>query len=442
MLSNLFNFDALAAVSTVLILFIATVVFAYSKTYLRADKKRYVFLILVFLITASLIITFSSDNIFLMLLFWMISNLLLVLIMIHKASWKQAKASGLLALKNFIIGFVCFAGAAVVLYLQSKTYQISEIVESENISPTALWIACSLILVAALSQSAIYPFHSWLISSLNSPNSASALMHAGLVNGGGIILARFALLFFKLPEILTIAFVFGIFSAIVGTLWKLLQSNVKSMLACSTMSQMGFMISQCAMGLFPAAIAHLFWHGMFKSYLFLSSPSSWKEKRLDLQYPPQKLVFVASMLYGALGAAIFIKINKISFEQLHTTILVLVAVCFIAASQVALTVIGKNLWKKFLPACFLSAMLSLLYASSVVFIEKLMPAQLFMPQKLNFWHVMAIILFFTMWLLRLFWIKSDQVTSPFLLKNYVKMLNASQPKSQTITANRNQYNYK
>ena len=341
MLSNLFNFDSLALITSALILFISTIVGIYSKTYLRSDKKRYKFLILIFLITTSLIITFSSDNIFLMSFFWMTSNLLLVAIMTHKASWQQAKASGILAAKNFLIGFACLVSALVILHLQTQSYKISEIVESENINQIALFAACGLILIAALSQSAIYPFHSWLISSLNSPTPASALMHAGLVNGGGIILARFAPLFFKMPDMLTLAFILGIASAIIGTLWKLIQGNVKSMLACSTMSQMGFMIAQCGMGLFPAAVAHLFWHGCFKSYLFLSSPSSWQEKKLDLRYPPDKIPFIFSLICGFFGAMIFAKINQIKIEEFNAD-LVLVAVCFIAASQVAITIINKS----------------------------------------------------------------------------------------------------
>jgi NAD(P)H-quinone oxidoreductase subunit 5 len=451
MLSNLFNFDAISLISTILILFISIIVGAYSKTYLRSDKKRYIFLTSIFLITISLIITFSSDNIFLMSVSWLISNLLLVKIMIHKASWKQAKNSGFLALKNFMIGFISLASALTILYFQTDSYKISEIIKNDNISQIALFSSCSLLLITALTQSAIYPFHNWLLSSLNSPTPASALMHAGLVNGGGIILARFAPLFFQMPDIMTFAFILGITSAIIGTLWKLIQSNIKGMLACSTMSQMGFMIAQCSMGLFPAAIAHLFWHGMFKSYLFLSSPTSWQEKRFDLGlnnsernsneislYPPNKFSFLLSLICGISGALIFANINQIKIAELQTT-LVLVAVSFIAASQIALTIIARSPIKKFFPALIISSTLSMVYAQSVVLIEKIMPSQIFNPQALNFWHVLAIITLFAIWLVRLFWISSDSTKKAILLKLYVTALNSSQPQLETITANRNHY---
>jgi len=442
MIANLFNFDSLAIISTSLILFISSIVFVYSITYLKTDKNRWQFLVMIFLISIFLIITFCANNIFLMPFAWMMSNLILVLMMIHKKSWSQAKNSGLMALKNFTIGFISLSLALYILHQETSSYLISEIVISQNIDHTKLILAASLILIAALSQVAIYPFHSYLLSSLNSPTPTSAIMHAGLVNGGGIIMARFAELFFEVPEVLTIAFILGIFSAIIGTFWKLIQSNVKSMLACSTMSQMGFMIAQCAMGLFPAAIAHLFWHGMFKSYLFLSSPSAWQEKRLDLRYPPKISAFLLSIICGLSSALIFIKITKIDVTNFDTT-LVLVVVCFIAASQVALTIIGNLVIRNFLPAMVLSTAIATLYSYSLIFIENLMSDQIFMPQQLNYWHVMASILLLLIWIVRLFFYPSNSICkNPWLLKFYVNALNASQASPATITANRNQYNYK
>lgn len=440
MIANLFHFDSLALISTALILFISSVVFVYSKTYLNGDRNKSSFLLMIGLITISLIATFSANNIFLLCFFWLLSNILLVLMMIYKTSWKQAVESGLTALKNFIFGFVCLSAAVYILHLESDSYLISQIINYQNFSEKTLILSCLLILIAALSQSAIYPFNSWLLSSLNSPTPASAIMHAGLVNGGGILLAKFAPLFFKAPDILTIAFVLGIFSAILGTLWKLIQSNVKAMLACSTMSQMGFMVAQCGVGLFPAAIAHLFWHAMFKAYLFLASPGSWQEKRLDLGYPPKTSSFVLSLICGIFGALIFAKINHIKIADLQST-LVLVAVCFIAATQVALTIIDHSPIKKLFPAFVLSSSLSAIYASSVVFIEKIMPAQIWQPQPLNFWHIAAILLLLFMWLFRLFWIKANHL-NPLFSRFYVWALNASQPKLSTVTSNRNQYNYR
>jgi NAD(P)H-quinone oxidoreductase subunit 5 len=439
-MSQFFYLDSLAKVSTVLIVFIAVTVLTYSRNYLRGDSHKSRFFLLVFLLTLSLVTTFSADNIFLFCSSWIISNAILVLLMIHKTSWKQSVASGIMALKNFLIGSLALFSAAAILYFETNTSSISAISSSEFISNKTVFISSIFILIAALTQSAIYPFHSWLISSLNSPTPVSAIMHAGLVNGGGILLVRFSEIFFRLPEIMTLIFVIGIFSAIIGTLWKLIQSNVKGMLACSTMSQMGFMIAQCGMGLFPAAIAHLFWHGMFKSYLFLSSPGSWRETRLDLQYPPQISSFLLAIICGVSGAAIFTEISGFVITNFDTT-LVLIALCFIAASQGALIIINKSPLRNFVPALLLSSITSALYASSVTFIERILPPELFNPQSLNFYHIIALALLSALWFANLFLRQSALARSQFFMKCYMKLLNASQPKFKTITANRNQYNY-
>jgi len=264
MKTNFFNFDNLAILSASLIIFISVIIFFYAKNYLTGEKTRLKFLTIIPILAISLITTFSADNIFIMAIAWLMSNLLLIALIIYKTSWREAVNSGRLVLKNFIFGFSCLSLGLLIISYMTKSFTISNITANSDISSPQLMLPCTLILIAIFSQSALYPFHKWLLSSLNSPTPASALMHAGLINGGGIIFARLSPLFFKVPELLTIAFIVGIFSAIIGTFWKLIQANVKLMLACSTMSQMGFMIAQCAMGLFPAGIAHLFWHGMFK----------------------------------------------------------------------------------------------------------------------------------------------------------------------------------
>lgn len=440
MLSQLFNFDSIALTITTLILFIAAIVGIYSKTYFRADKNRGRFLLLLLLISISLTMMVAADNVFLLMSCWAISNLILVGMMIHKASWKQARASGILALKNFAFGFVCLSLALVGLYLKAGDASIKLMLASELDARTTI-IAGVLIITAAMTQSAIFPFNSWLLSSLNSPTPASAIMHAGLVNGGGILLARFAPLFFKAPDLLTLIFIIGMLTAVLGTFYKLIQSNVKGMLACSTMSQMGFMLAQCGLGLFPAAIAHLFWHGMFKAYLFLSSASVWQERRLDLGYPPKISSFCLALLCGVFGAVVFDITSRQSIHNLDTT-LILILISFITASQVALTVIEKLPTKNFIAALLISSLTSALYGGSIYLVESVLDhAEILNPQPLNFWYVAGYLLMLALWIARLFMRNSVQNHRPIFMWLYVKLLNASQPSFKTVTSNRNHYNF-
>jgi len=120
-------------------------------------------------------------------------------------------------------------------------------------------------------QSALIPFHTWLLSSMTAPTPASALMHAGFVNAGGILLVRFAPVVSSDAGLMLAIVAVGAASAIFGKLLKTVQTDVKRALGCSTIGQMGFMILQAGLGFFAAAVAHLVLHGFYKAYQFLSS---------------------------------------------------------------------------------------------------------------------------------------------------------------------------
>ncbi|MBL6665216.1 MAG: hypothetical protein ISQ34_05165 [Rickettsiales bacterium] len=439
MFTHLFKFDSLAAIATTLIIFVATIVLSYAKKYLRGDRNQKKFVTLIFLITTSLIITFSTDNIFLLAASWFTNNLLLVQIMVHKKTWQQSLASGRLALKNFILGFTFLTIALTSLYLETRNTSIHSIINYEDMRTNTAIFASVFLFLAAMTQCALFPFQSWLISSLNSPTPSSAIMHAGLVNGGGLLLARFSEILIQAPLIMHLFFTIALLSAIIGTLWKLIQSNIKAMLASSTMSQMGFMICQCAMGLFPAAIAHLFWHGMFKSYLFLSSAGVVKEKRLDLGYPPKISAFLTAVICGLVGMTIFAYINRIDLILIETTLFIAV-LAFIIASQIALVIINDQIIKNFIPALVISALASGLYALSIEIIEHNLNTQLFHPLPLNIFHISALVILISMWIARIFLVNANKKPSAFFQKYYVKLLNASQAHSSTITSNRNLYN--
>jgi NAD(P)H-quinone oxidoreductase subunit 5 len=106
---------------------------------------------------------------------------------------------------------------------------------------------------------------------MTAPTPASALMHAGFVNAGGILLLRFAPVVTVEPGFMLAVVLVGAASALLGKLLKSVQVDTKTRLGCSTVGQMGFMIMQAGLGFFGAAITHLVLHGFYKAYLFLSS---------------------------------------------------------------------------------------------------------------------------------------------------------------------------
>jgi NAD(P)H-quinone oxidoreductase subunit 5 len=439
---SLFHFDPLAIIMISLVAFIGMCVGSFAYRYMRGDKQYRIFFIQLSLLITTVAMMVSADHLAVLFPVWCISNLLLVRMMVHKSSWKAALASGRLATKNYTLGAACMASAFTMIYYGTGQTSIQAIVRTSE-ECSIILPALVLLLIGAMTQSAIWPFHRWLTSSLNSPTPVSAIMHAGLVNGGGFLLTRFAPLYLEHSTLLTVIFAIGLVSALLGTLWKLMQSDVKRMLACSTMGQMGFMLIQCGLGLFPAAVAHLVWHGMFKAYLFLASGGAAQEKRFDLSYPPNPFTFICALICGVIGSIGFSYATCKSWFADDTTLLLMV-VAFLAASQFALSILCHKIRQKIPLALAATILMGLVYGSSVRLIEWMMEPMLLMhPQPLNALHIAGIIVLTLTWLLFLFIRNKDKtIESPaWILKGYVKSLNASQPHPPTVTTHRNHYQY-
>ena len=224
----------------------------------------------------------------------------------------------------------------------------------------------------------------------------------------------------------------GLITAIVGTFWKLMQTDIKRMLACSTMAQMGFMLVQCGLGLFSAAIAHIILHGIFKSYLFLSSGSAAQEKRLDLHYPPNFMSFIFALICGALGSYVFAMVSHKAWLAEDTSLL-LVAITFIAGTGLALPILRKNILLKFPLALLVTSFAGAIYGFNIHVVE-FGSVNLFQPQALNLFHIIGLVLLALFWLWMIF---SRHIPS----RLYVSALNSSQPHPKTITVHRNYYKY-
>jgi len=106
---------------------------------------------------------------------------------------------------------------------------------------------------------------------METPTPVSALLHAGVINAGGFLLIRFADVMLLAPGVLAVLVMIGGFTALFGSLVMLTQPAVKSSLAWSTVAQMGFMIFECGLALFPLALLHIVAHSLYKAHSFLAS---------------------------------------------------------------------------------------------------------------------------------------------------------------------------
>ncbi len=106
---------------------------------------------------------------------------------------------------------------------------------------------------------------------METPTPVSALLHAGVINAGGFLLIRFADVMLNAPGVLAVLVMVGGFTALFGGAVMLTQPAVKTSLAWSTVAQMGFMILQCGLALFPLALLHIVAHSLYKAHAFLAS---------------------------------------------------------------------------------------------------------------------------------------------------------------------------
>jgi NADH:ubiquinone oxidoreductase subunit 5 (subunit L)/multisubunit Na+/H+ antiporter MnhA subunit len=180
------------------------------------------------------------------------------------------------ALRHAAVEVVGDAAWLAILVLAGQTFgtfDLGAIAHAAAPGPGTTAIAV-LLVVAGASRSALVPLHGWLPNSMEAPTPVSAFMHAGLVNGAGLLLAKTAALLVLAPAALALAALLGALTAALGTVCALVRPEAKRRLGWSTVAQMGFMVLQCGCGAFAGAVVHLVAHGGYKSAAFLGVQGS------------------------------------------------------------------------------------------------------------------------------------------------------------------------
>lgn len=171
---------------------------------------------------------------------------------------------------------LCLISATILIGHTTGSLQfakVAQFVAKPGGLPVSLQIAAWLIVLTVVLKSAHFPFHGWLIQVMEAPTPVSALMHAGVVYSGAIIALRTSPLLVRDPAPLLTLGVVGLMTVIIASLVMTTQTAIKSMLAWSTVAQLGFMSLELGLGLFALALLHLVGHSLYKAHAFLSSGS-------------------------------------------------------------------------------------------------------------------------------------------------------------------------
>ncbi|MEQ9410502.1 MAG: proton-conducting transporter membrane subunit [Fuerstiella sp.] len=201
-------------------------------------------------------------------------------LLVHYADRPAAHRAAAMKFLFSRLGDIGLLTAAIALYREFGTFELPEIfaavgglTPSQLADSTAVLVAGWALVLCAIFKSAQFPFHTWLPETMEAPTPVSALMHAGIVNAGGYLLIRMMPIVSLQPSALMFVAGIGTLTAVTAALAMLSQTSIKRKLAWSTIAQMGFMMLQCGLGAFSAAMLHIVAHSLYKAHAFLSSGS-------------------------------------------------------------------------------------------------------------------------------------------------------------------------
>ncbi|RIJ68828.1 NADH dehydrogenase subunit 5 [Rummeliibacillus sp. POC4] len=292
------HFDSLSWLWSTFVLTIGLIVQRYSVHYLFGNRayRKYFALLTVMTIADSL--AWLSDDLRLLMLGWGVTLLGLVLLIGMRKEWKVARHASKISSRYFAISWLILLIAIVWIEQVTGHWHLSQILSQESLEQFKTWEKTSINLLLLLSifiPAAQWPFQRWLLDSVVAPTPISAVMHAGIVNAGSIMLTRFAPLF-NGDSVQVVLLILSSVSVLVGTGIMLVQVDYKRQLVGSTIAQMGFMLIECALGAYLAAITHAVLHGLFKSTLFLQAGSA--AKRREPIVHKRQLSSVIWMIFG------------------------------------------------------------------------------------------------------------------------------------------------
>uniref|UniRef100_UPI0030FE687B NADH dehydrogenase subunit 5 n=1 Tax=Neopanorpa longiprocessa TaxID=757038 RepID=UPI0030FE687B len=261
-----FLFDWMSLLFMSFVLLISSLVIFYSKEYMSGDLNINRFILLVLMFVLSMMLLIISPNLISILLGWDGLGLVSYCLVIYYQNVKSYNAGMLTALSNRIGDVMLLLSIAWMLNYGSWNYIFY--LECMKNSFDMMLIGC-LVMVAAMTKSAQIPFSSWLPAAMAAPTPVSALVHSStLVTAGVYLLIRFNVLLIDtyLGKILLLISGLTMFMAGMGANFEF---DLKKIIALSTLSQLGLMMSILAMGFAKLAFFHLLTHALFKALLFM-----------------------------------------------------------------------------------------------------------------------------------------------------------------------------
>ena len=269
--------DGLSTMMLVVVSVVSFLVHLYSMGYMKGDRRYWLYFVELQLFSASMLGLIFAHNYLQMFIFWELVGLCSYLLI---GFWYEKKTVTDASMKAFLvtrIGDVGMLIGIILIFLNTNTTTFSEVfgaAESGVLSPGLITAIAILLFTGAMGKSAQFPLHVWLPDAMEGPTPVSALIHAATMVAAGVYLVGRSFPLFSLsPQAMMVVAVIGTFTAIFAATMAVVQTDIKRVLAYSTISQLGYMMFALGMGAYVAGLFHLMTHAFFKALLFLGSGS-------------------------------------------------------------------------------------------------------------------------------------------------------------------------
>jgi NADH-quinone oxidoreductase subunit L len=282
-----YHVDALSAVMLAMVSIVASCIQVYSIGYMHGDPRFSRFFAYLSLFCGSMFLIIITDSLLVLYVGWELVGLCSYLLI---GFWYERPAAARAAMKAFIttrIGDVGFALGILLLFFYVPSLRYTDVFAAAygHLIPTGvLGVAALLLFCGAIGKSAQFPLHTWLPDAMEGPTPVSALIHAATMVAAGVFMvarlfplfyvAKDAPVLFGLPAFAVVCII-GLITALMAAVIGVVQSDIKRMLAYSTISQLGYMMAALGLGTvgFVAGVFHLIVHAFFKALLFMGSGS-------------------------------------------------------------------------------------------------------------------------------------------------------------------------
>ncbi|MEV2275729.1 Na+/H+ antiporter subunit A [Nocardiopsis sp. NPDC049922] len=266
--------DALGLVMTLIAAGVGALILVYCARYFEDSEPglgRFAGVFVAF--AAAMLGLVLADDLIQLFVHWELTTVFSYLLIGHSTEQKESRRAAMTALTVTTAGGLTMFVGMIMLGQTAGTYVISEIVADPPPAGTALNVALALIMIGAMSKSALFPFSLWLPAAMRAPTPVSGYLHAAaMVKAGVYLVARLTPAFHDAVVWQSMALAFGVLTMLLGGWTALRQFDLKLLLAYGTVSQLGFLVALFGAGTRAAAlagIAMLIAHSLFKAALFL-----------------------------------------------------------------------------------------------------------------------------------------------------------------------------